>query len=258
MTNPVPSTYQPDVSLFGKIKRRLTQWQTVKAIEFAPKNTIVSFTFDDFPRSAVSNGASLLEAAGARGTFYACSSMMDQSNAMGDLFTKEDLLSLVKRGHEIGAHTHTHLDCAKADPDMSLADIDENLSALKALGLDAEISQFAYPYGETRPQLKSELVDRFDAARGVLAGSNRQGSDLMQLRSYELDANPANNTKALNAIKAGKTTPAWIVIFTHDVRDDHSSFGTSPETLQTLIDAAREIDADILTMGEAYSRVTNI
>lgn len=223
-----------------------------------PNKTIVSFTFDDFPRSAVENGARLLEEASAKGTFYACSSVMDQTNAMGDLFTKEDLLSLYERGHEIGAHTHTHLDCAQTDTKTALADIEENLNALKALGITSEITQFAYPYGETRTQLKSELKGRFQTARGVLSGLNKQGSDLMQLRSFELDNNPANNKRALSAIEASADAPAWIIIFTHDVRDEHSPFGTSPATLQSVITAAQDIDADILTMGEAYSKIASI
>lgn len=257
MNNHVPSTYQPNVSLLGKVQRRLTQWRTAQPMQNGPSKTIVSFTFDDFPRSAVENGATLLENAGARGTFYACSSVMDQTNDMGALFTKDDILSLIERGHEIGAHTHTHLDCAQADTKTALADIETNLEALKALGVTSEITQFAYPYGETRTQLKSELKDRFQTARGVLSGLNKQGSDLMQLRSYELDSDPGNAQRALNAIKASAHTPAWITIFTHDVRDDHSPFGTSPKTLQSLISAAVDIDADILTMSQAYSKIAS-
>ncbi len=255
MNNPSSSTYQPDVSLLGKVQRRLTQWRTAQPMRKGPSKTIVTFTFDDFPRSAAENGAKLLEDAGAKGTFYACSSMMDQTNIMGDLFTKEDLLSLYKSGHEIGAHTHSHLDCAQADSSIALDDIDTNLAALKELGIISEITQFAYPYGETQRRLKVALKNRFQTARGVLAGQNKQGSDLMQLRSYELDNNPANAQRALHAIKTSVDTPSWIIIFTHDVRNEHSPFGTSPATLQSLINAAQEIDADILTMGEAYSKI---
>lgn len=255
MTDHSPSTYQPNVSLVGKVQRRLTQWRTALPMPQGPRKPIVTFTFDDFPVSAANIGADLLEAAGAKGTFYVATSVMDQTNAMGKLCSKEDLLSLQARGHEIGAHTHTHLDCARADTTTALADIETNIESLKALGVTSEITQFAYPYGETSTQLKSALSDRFQTARGVLSGVNKQGSDLMQLRSYELDSNPHNDQRALDAINAAADTPAWVIIFTHDVRDDHSPFGTSPSTLQRLIKAAQGINADILTMGQAYAKI---
>jgi peptidoglycan/xylan/chitin deacetylase (PgdA/CDA1 family) len=46
------------------------------------RRAIVSFTFDDFPSSAVSNGARLLEDHGARGTFYLTGSYCGRGRRM--------------------------------------------------------------------------------------------------------------------------------------------------------------------------------
>ena len=43
------------------------------------------------------------------------------------------------------------------------------------------VRQFAWPYGDTRAELKPRLGTRFDAVRGIHAGVNVKGSDLMQL-----------------------------------------------------------------------------
>ncbi len=43
---------------------------SARTVAMRNRRAIVSFTFDDFPRSAVSNGARLLDDYGVRGTFY--------------------------------------------------------------------------------------------------------------------------------------------------------------------------------------------
>ena len=57
-------------ALKQKLSRRLARHlhtSTVAARAFGP---IVSFTFDDAPPSAATNGAAILEEFGLRGTFY--------------------------------------------------------------------------------------------------------------------------------------------------------------------------------------------
>ena len=91
-----------------------------RTIAMPNRRAIVSFTFDDFPQSAVSNGARLLEEHGARGTFYLtgshCGRVLDEAPQYG----AKDLAALVQAGHEIGCHTffpsarfHAFDGCAK-------------------------------------------------------------------------------------------------------------------------------------------------
>ena len=42
---------------------------------------MVSFTFDDLPKSAVTTGAGMLEAHGARGTFYVSGGLVGAARA---------------------------------------------------------------------------------------------------------------------------------------------------------------------------------
>lgn len=257
MTDLPSASYVPDRSIKAKVTRRLTQWRVAKPIAATPEKPLVCFTFDDFPKSAATNGAKVLEDAGVRGTFYLCTGLMGQTNATGEICTEEDVHRLIKDGHEIGAHSHTHLDCAKAEVTDALADIEKGVKIIEGI-LGERPTQLAYPYGETRISLKQKLSRRFDAVRGILPGTNQEGGDLMQLRSFELDANPANITSAANAISSAKDSPGWITLFTHDVATDHSPFGTSPDTLRHLVKLAQDIDADICTMSEAYRRISGI
>ena len=249
------SAYQPDRSLPAKIRRRLTRWQTAKPLAATPQETFVCFTFDDFPKSAADTGAEILYDAGARGCFYACTGMAETTTAVGDMFDERDLVHLTCAGHEIGAHTESHLDCARAPADDVLNDVETNLANLAAMGLDRPVTQFAWPYGETRAQLKPQLASRFMAGRGVLAGANRKGADLLQLSAYELYEDEASVERAAAAIEQAAREPALLFIFTHDVRTAHSPWGTSPQNLRRLVRLARDTGAHLVTPSMALEAI---
>ena len=107
--------YIPDLSLKGKIRRRLTRLSSRKPLP-AIDHKYVSFTFDDFPKSSAINGAKCLEDKGLRGTFYACTGQFDQSNHFGELCSSDDVKRVFAAGHEIGCHTQNHIDCAVSSP----------------------------------------------------------------------------------------------------------------------------------------------
>ena len=243
-------TYTPSGSLPAKVKRRLTQWRASKPLAIQPKTPIVSFTFDDFPKTAAQAGADIIEKVGGRATYYACSGMAGTKTVTGEQYTSAELVDLLSRGHEIGAHTHTHLDCAKARVPDAVSNIHTNLSQLRDMGAD-HITQFAYPYGETQTALKDALKGTFETARGVLAGTNGRGSDLMQLRALELTPDDRTTDRAAAAIRASAGRPSWVVIFTHDVHDEPSDYGTRPESLSQLANLARDTGASILSIGDA-------
>ncbi len=250
-----PPAYTPNRSLPMKVKRRMTQWRVAKPLTANPRRAIVSFTFDDFPKSAAETGAAIIEEAGGKACFYACTGMAETRNETGQIFDASDIQRLLAAGHEIGAHTQSHLDCAVSPVATALNDIAANLDALKAMGVHKPITQFAYPFGETRYDLKRALPGKFTAVRGVLAGVNTKGSDLMQLRSMELTPDRKTTDRAAKAIIAASTDPAWVIIFTHDVGDTPSPYGTTPEALKYLANLATDNGAALLTPSQALAEI---
>ena len=243
-------SYEPSRSLPSRIGRRLTQWRVAAPLNAHPTRPIISFTFDDFPKSSAETGAELLADAGGHGTYYACTSLSGQNLETGQQFTGSDIETLQAAGHEIGAHTHSHLDCARAGPNAIQDDIDENLRQLSDLGV-SEVTQFAYPYGETRLALKRILKGRFETARGILPGRNDARSDRMQLRAFQLTPDPKSIARAAAAIQSAEHAAAWIVVFTHDVRAKPSPYGVQTKDLKELIQMGQDIGADLLTVSEA-------
>lgn len=250
-----PHRYQPSRSPLAKIKRRMTQWRAVKPMLETPENTIITFTFDDFPRSAARYGAEILERYDARGAYYACTGYMGGKGPGGDYYTAEDLIGLSRRGHEIAAHSHRHINCAENRPQDALSDIETNLDAFSTVGLSRPPAHFAYPYGETCHNLKTRLAERFDTCRGVLPGINRAGSDLTQLRAVELGDSDSAMTRAERAIETAARSPGWLVFFTHDVQPTPTRFGISPAKLDRLVKRAKDSGAIIATPSQAMAQI---
>src|SRR5690349_11383669 len=111
--SPTQWNYVPSRKLAAKVERQVVQLRHAARAQIAPDRPVVTFTFDDFPKSAL-NGADIVEKHGGRAGFYACTSLMGQkSPVMGEMFDAAALKELGARSHEIGAHSHSHLDCAR-------------------------------------------------------------------------------------------------------------------------------------------------
>ncbi|MEL6661561.1 MAG: polysaccharide deacetylase family protein [Pseudomonadota bacterium] len=248
--------YQPSRTLPARLRRRMTQWRTVKPLPASPQRAIVSFTFDDFPRSAAEYGADILGRFGARGCYYTCTGYVGQDGPEGPYYREDDIVALSEAGHEIAAHTVAHMDCAATSTGRVMGDISHNLDQLRALGAPGPVTQFAYPYGETSTALKEALTDRFTACRGVLAGVNRKGNDAMQLRAIELGADDASIARAEAAIEAAARSPAWVIFFTHGVSASPSPFGTTPSALTRIVRKARDAGAHLTTPSAAMAEIS--
>jgi len=86
-----------------------------------PINTevpLISFTFDDFPRSALLTGGAILKRFGLRGTYYASLGLMGKEAPPGVLFLRDDLEVLLEEGHELGCHSYSHCHSGKTKPNV--------------------------------------------------------------------------------------------------------------------------------------------
>ena len=248
------ASYTPQTGLVAKVARRLVQYRTAAPISADFHQSVVSFSFDDFPATAATAGSEVLERHGARGTFYAATGLLGRDSVSGRVATAEEIAELAERGHEIGAHSHGHADAAKAGLDGLEADLATNLDTLQQCLGDRPIRSYAYPYGETQMGLKRKLASRFDTSRGILSGINRKGSDRMQLRAVELSPEPWRLEKAYKLLDAVAQRPGWIVFFTHDVSDTPSAYGITPDTLDALVSEVTRRGIEIRPVGEVAVR----
>lgn len=248
---PVAEPYQPSRSPVSKVVRRITQYRNAAPAWVQLERAVLSITFDDCPESAVTVGAELLDSFGVKGGFYIATALLDQTNHMGPMVTPDQIRDLVARGHEIGAHSHTHLDCFKECVECVSDDVDKNLQRLNEICAPQKIESFAYPYGETSFAAKKCLSDRFTNLRGILPGINRGKVDRAQLRAYEADGNPDKFLLMLSALEDLAADPGWMIMFTHDVSTEPSAFGMTPNQLTTLLLRARQLGIEVCPPAEA-------
>jgi peptidoglycan/xylan/chitin deacetylase (PgdA/CDA1 family) len=248
----VTEAYVPARDPLSKVRRRMTQWRAARPARLAFDEPLLSICFDDFPVSAACDGARILEAHGARGTFYAAADLANTDGPCGRNFAPGDIARLARAGHEIGCHSFAHGDAAQRDVFDSLHDLARNRDALTALGAPAPRTH-AYPYGETTSLLKDNLPPRFMCARGILPGVNRGPTDLAQLRAYPLFGEDAFDTLQ-RAMKGAAKRNAWVIAFTHDVSNAPSPWGTAGADLDALLSFAHTLGFTVLPVSSALDR----
>jgi peptidoglycan/xylan/chitin deacetylase (PgdA/CDA1 family) len=245
--------YSPDRSLKGKLRRRVVRLQERRPARVELPRPMVSFTFDDVPVSAISTAGAMLEAKGARGTYFICAGLAGQDSRMGRYANREDVRAAQARGHEIACHTFGHLDCGAADALAIETDIACNDAALAEWGIEPTTT-FAYPYGDVSRAAKRVAGVRFALARALHHGLVETGADLNQAPAVGIEG-PDGAAVALRWLDRAAARKAWLILYTHDVRENPSPVGCTPRVLQQLVEAAVASRFDLVTVAEGARRI---
>jgi peptidoglycan/xylan/chitin deacetylase (PgdA/CDA1 family) len=245
--------YSPDRSLKGKLRRRFVRLQARRPARVNLTRPMVSFSFDDVPISAVEAAGAMLEAKGARGTYFVCAGLAGQDSRMGRYAGREDLLAAQAKGHEIACHTYGHLDCGAAAASTIKADIALNDATLTGWGAPPTTT-FAYPYGDVSHAAKQVAGNRFALARALHHGLVETGADLNQAPAVGIEG-PDGEQVALRWLDHAKARNAWLILYTHDVREAPSPVGCTPQVLQRIVDAAVASGFDLVTVAEGARRI---
>ena len=247
------SIYQPNMSLKTRLRRRLMPLQARRVIKPRLEKPIVSFSFDDCPKSVIENALKPFEQEGWRATIYIAMGLCGITNHLGLHMDEQDVKALHAEGHEIADHTFNHIDVTQHSTDAVLADINKNQASLNALGLPKS-KTFAFPYGEVTAELKTALALQFKGLRGIRSREYHEDIDLNQIRSNRIYAG-ADFKKIMAQISRISDKPGWLPIFTHDVRETPSSFGCTPEQMRRVIEAVKQSGAQVLTMAQAIEEM---
>lgn len=243
--------YSADRSLKGKLRRRYAKLTHRKPARLVLSRPMVSFAFDDAPKTAADAGAKILEERGLRGTYFAAAGIAGQDSSFGVYADMADNARLLKAGHEIACHTYSHLDCGKADAGTISADVARNAEALAAMGVTA--TTFAYPYGDVSPAAKKVLSQRFSLLRALHHGIVETGTDLNQTPAVGIEGADGEHVAARWLETAAQRT-GWLILFTHDVTEAPSPFGCTPGALSRLADKAVAMGFEVVTVAEGAAR----
>lgn len=223
--------------------------------EKLPRGRYISFCFDDFPKTAVDVGADLLDKRGLKATYYVAGGLMGTDHPdYGAMFDADDLTRVANAGHEIGCHTFSHLDCSKANADDIIADCTKNGDFFDTHGLPAPRS-FAYPYGAVSLTAKRTLRATGIALRGARPGAHFGSACLSLLNATSIQDDLGGAGRGLTDLETLEgAESAWLILFTHDIRESHSPWGCTAQEFEGLLDTARNV-GDIVTVGDMAGEI---
>jgi peptidoglycan/xylan/chitin deacetylase (PgdA/CDA1 family) len=226
-----------------------------KPLAMRNRAPLVSFTFDDVPDSAFTNGAAILESRGIRATFYVAGGILGTVEKDWRVIDRDQVRALYECGHEIGCHTFSHAGVDQLGASAMQDECRRNLTALRDLCPGVELTNFCYPYGQVSLPRKLWLGRQFDSCRGIYEGINAGVVDLGLLRVIELYDRTLTPDKLQRALRATRDRNGWLIFYTHDVADPPSWIGASPQLLRTTIDAVQAAGMQCLPIRAALTAI---
>lgn len=221
--------------LYGRATNRALRLKPYRPAVVETAVPIVSFTFDDVPDTALTAGAAILEAHGARGSFFIAGGLAGEVRPDQRLIDLDGVRELARRGHEIGCHTFSHRPVRRMGAGELARDLDRNADYLERADGGRHRRNFAFPYNAGSIPALGELKGRYRTCRSAGDKINRGVVDLGFLNAVEI-RQPEESALALTArIDEVAREPGWLIFFTHDISDAPTQYGCRPETLDRLV-----------------------
>lgn len=217
---------------------------------------LISFTFDDFPISALRGGGEILEKRNVRGTFYASMGLMGRMAPAGRMFGHEELKQVLSRGHELGCHTYDHNDAWSTPHNNLLRSIEKNQKAVERLFPGTKLRSFSYPISYPRPRAKREVGLRFESCRGGGQTGQSGSADLNLLKAFFLEKRRDDPAAVRRMIDWNTKQRGWLIFATHDVSPRPSPYGCTPSFFRDIVEYAVASGAYVLPVCEALGRLT--
>src|ERR1700687_5484001 len=237
--------------LLGYYQRRAGSRACRRPFLISLQRPLISFTFDDFPRSAVLAGGAILKRFGLAGTYFASFGLVGKKTPSCQIFFPDDLTTLLEQGHELGCHTFSHCDSWATATKTFENSILQNRAALNRLFPYSEFKTFSYPISLPRPHTKARIADYFLCCRGGGQTFNAGKVDLNQLSAYFLEKSRGDFQAVKDLIDRNRQASGWLIFATHDVSDSHTPFGCTPAFLQNVVQYAISSGAQIVPVVEA-------
>jgi peptidoglycan/xylan/chitin deacetylase (PgdA/CDA1 family) len=214
---------------------------------------IVSFTFDDVPKSTFENAVPILSKFKLSGTFYVALSLMEGISGK-DLYSRENLQKCIEDGHELGCHSYSHIHFFKTkNTDIIREDLIKNRNILEELRLNTSFESFSYPYGEQTIISKKVVSGMYKSCRGTDSGINYGKADLNSLRAVKLYEKKSSREDIDSLLDQFDHKGGWLIFYTHDVQENFSAGGCSPGYLEDVIMKCKELGFEIKNMKQAVA-----
>lgn len=241
--------------LRGRIRYGRTLFFSRRRMRMANRAPVISFTFDDFPRSALYMGGEILREHGLAATYYAALGLMNTEAPVGRIFSEEDLHEVVVRGHELGCHTFDHCHSWNTRPGTFEESIARNRQALDHLLPGTILPSLSYPLDIPAPATKKRMEKHFLCCRGGSQTFNSGTADLNFLRAFFLEQSHGDLAAVKSIIDRNSQFGGWLIFATHDIAENPSRFGCTPGFFRDTVRYAVDSGAAILPVAAALKSV---
>jgi peptidoglycan/xylan/chitin deacetylase (PgdA/CDA1 family) len=215
---------------------------------------VVSFSFDDFPRSAYTVGGSILKDLGARGTFYTSLGFANSASRFGEKFRLDDLYALTADGHELASHTLNHVSSRTTSVSAFVQEVREGRAAMQQLPDLTVSNNFAYPFGAVTMAAKRAVGREMLSCRGTTHGVNGPVVDLNLLRANPLYGEVDRLDCVRSLLSTNEQVRGWLIFYTHDICVSPSPYGCTGTLFESVVRLVREASMKILTVNEVVAK----
>lgn len=234
-------------------KKKIADYSVISPLEIDKNPRIISFTFDDVPESAFDNAGKILDKYKVNGTFYICLSFLKGNNPNG-FYSESNLSDCIKAGNELGCHTFSHFHFFNTtDKQFILNDLEKNRREFGKLNLGVTLKNFSYPFGEQTRLAKQCASSVYASCRGIDHGINSGKSDLNNLKAIKLYEGKHSLQQIDKILNDFSKNGGWLIFYTHDVQEDFSQYGCSPEYFEAVVKNCIEYGFSIRTVEQALT-----
>ncbi len=226
-----------------------------RPVPVQPRQSLVSFTFDDFPHSALEVGGTILNRFGLAGTYYVALGLAGKLDPSGEMFQERDLATVLEGGHELGCHTFSHCHSWETAPQAFENSVVQNAEALHRILPEAGFKTFSYPICPPRPMTKARVSRHFLCCRGGGQTFNSGSTDLNQLAAFFLEKSRDDIQRVKNLIDRNQQAQGWLIFATHDIAQNPTPYGCTPDFFEEIVRYSVERGARVLPVARALEVV---
>lgn len=244
--------------IFRELKTVFYQSFSNRIIKINLNKAIISFSFDDVPRSAIINGIPLLDKYGIKATFYVSMGLSENianTNRAGYL-NASDVRALHNAGHHIACHTYSHFFLEKDNAHEFVLDADKNINRLHSILGPAPIEHFSYPFGKVNFIAKKLLAKTYKTMRSTRPGINKSLTDMFLLRATRLYNEKFDKNLLIDIIRKTERSGGWLIFYTHGVEKNPDEYSCTSEQFKWILQACIASSAEILPIDQAYNKIT--
>jgi peptidoglycan/xylan/chitin deacetylase (PgdA/CDA1 family) len=213
---------------------------------------VVSLTFDDVPRTAVTHGVPALERFGAKATFYVSLGMFEREPEA--FIGRDEVVELERQGHEVACHTYSHYRLSDGSADGLFRDCRRNQALLADATQGAYPKNFSYPFGGVSFSAKRKLAAVYASMRGTCGGINAGRVDLNFLRANSFTRAQRDDARARLLLREAREKGGWVIFYTHGI-SDHLDCDSTVDGLDALLHICAEEAVEFATVEQVLERL---